>query len=80
MDTHTHTYMLQLTVRGFRPNTQTHFIRASQRRVWDMFQVVISIMFSTTGKMGQFGPDSTIRRWIPELSSGLSTHKLERAW
>ena len=42
-----------------------------------MFQVVISVMFSMTGKMGQFGPDSTIRRWIPELSSGLSTHKLE---
>ena len=45
-----------------------------------MLRLWWSVMFSMMEKTVQSGPDSIIRRWIPELSSGFSAHKLEQAW
>lgn len=39
-----------------------------------------SAIFSTMEKLIWSGPDSIIRRWIPELSSGCSIHTFEWAW
>ena len=53
--THRHTCSSWL-VRAFRPNTQMHFIRASQRRVRNMFQVVMKCDVFHDGKDGTVWP------------------------